>query len=379
MQRPRPIAFSSGLALAIVVLPLLAAVTLAADPSVTVRPGDTLTAISKRHGVSIEELVTLNAIDNPNRIYPGQRLRLAAAAARPGPKPPAAAPAAAPAARVHVVRSGENLTWIGRRYGVTVAAIVGANRLVDPSRIHPGQRLTIPGAPGPTAPAPAAARPGPKPPAAAPAAAPAARVHVVRSGENLTWIGRRYGVTVAAIVGANRLVDPSRIHPGQRLTIPGGTPAPTVRAAPRPLAPLPAATAAAMARRDDVRRLIVAEAKRFRVPTPLALAVAWHESGWRQGVVSSAGAIGVMQVMPATAEWVGESMFGTTVNLRDVRHNVRTGVRLLAHYLDRYDGNRDLVLAAYYQGQAAADRHGIYPMSRLYIASIRALERMLGG
>ena len=83
MQRPRPIAFSSGLALAVVVLPLLAAVTLAADPSVTVRPGDTLTAISKRHGVSIEELVTLNAIENPNRIYPGQRLRLAAAAARP--------------------------------------------------------------------------------------------------------------------------------------------------------------------------------------------------------------------------------------------------------------------------------------------------------
>jgi soluble lytic murein transglycosylase-like protein len=134
-----------------------------------------------------------------------------------------------------------------------------------------------------------------------------------------------------------------------------------------------------VAARDAVRRVIVEEAGRYGVPAAFALAVAWQESGWQQGVVSHAGAIGVMQLMPATAVWVGDAMLGAEVNPHDLRHNVRAGVRLLAHYLDRYDGNRDLVLAAYYQGQWATDHHGIYAVSRPYIASIRVLTGLFGG
>ena len=114
----------------------------------------------------------------------------------------------------------------------------------------------------------------------------------------------------------------------------------------------------------------------FGVPPAFALAVAWHESGWQQGVVSSAGAIGVMQLLPTTADWVGEAMLRTAVDPRDLRQNVRAGVRLLAHYLHRYAGDRGKVLAAYYQGQSAVDRHGIYPVSRPYIASIAVLEAL---
>jgi soluble lytic murein transglycosylase-like protein len=142
---------------------------------------------------------------------------------------------------------------------------------------------------------------------------------------------------------------------------------------------MPASMAAAVASRDAVRRVIVEEAARFGVPASFALAVAWQESGWQQGVVSHAGAIGVMQLMPATAVWVGEAMLRTAVNPHDLRHNVRAGVRLLAHYLARYDGNRDLVLAAYYQGQWATDHHGVYAVSRPYIASIRVLTDLFGG
>jgi soluble lytic murein transglycosylase-like protein len=142
---------------------------------------------------------------------------------------------------------------------------------------------------------------------------------------------------------------------------------------------MPESMASLVSERDPVRRLIVAEADRFGVPAAFALAVAWQESGWQQGVVSWAGAVGVMQLLPATGQWVGEAMLGTTVNLRDTAQNVRAGVRLLAHYLDRYDGNRDLALAAYYQGQTAADRHGVFEVSRPYIASIKALEALFGG
>jgi soluble lytic murein transglycosylase-like protein len=115
------------------------------------------------------------------------------------------------------------------------------------------------------------------------------------------------------------------------------------------------------------------------VPVAFALAVAWHESGWRAGVVSSAGAVGVMQLTPPTADWVGTSMLGQRVDLYDARSNVQAGITLLKHYLARYNGDRSLVLAAYYQGQTAADRYGVYAMTRAYIASILALEAFFAG
>ena len=197
----------------------------------------------------------------------------------------------------------------------------------------------------------------------------------MRAGEHLTGIARAYGTTIAAIAAANRLADPSRIYTGQRLTIPSSRSGPA--ASKRPA--MPTSMATLVAERTAVRSVIVAEASRFGVPRAFALAVAWQESGWQQRVVSWAGAVGVMQLLPATGEWVGQTMLGTRVDLHDTRQNVRAGVRLLAHYLERYDGNRDLVLAAYYQGQTAADRHGVFAVSRGYIASIKALEALFGG
>ena len=358
MHRPRILFLIGGLAAALALSPGLGASTLAADPVVVVRPGDTLTGISKRVGVPIPRLVELNHIANPNSIYAGQRLRTAAKVS--APKAPAAA-----AARVHVVTRGASLWAIAKQYGVSVSAMVAANRIANPSRIFAGQRLTVPGgsAPAPSAPT-----------------ATATRVHVVTRGSSLWAIAKHYGVSVSAIVVANGLANPSRIFAGQRLTIPGG-PAPA-QAAPAKASgaspAMPASMARLVAKRAWVRRVIVHAADSWDVPRAFALAVAWQESGWQQGVTSHAGAVGVMQLMPATADWVGHSMLGRRVDSNSTRSNVHAGVRLLKHYLQRYDGNRDLVLAAYYQGQAAVDRHGIYAVSRPYIASIRHLERLFG-
>ena len=287
----------AALATVLVVGPVLATVVLAADPTVTVQRGDTLTGIAKRHGLDLAGLVALNQLPDPNRIYPGQELRIGID------------PATAPAAAVLAVAPAE------------------------------------------------------------------AGVHVVARGENLTRIAGQYGVTVAAIVQANGIANPSRIIGGQRLVIPAVTAAPAAV----PAGAMPQSMAALVAQRDAVRQVIVEEANQYGVPVPLALAVAWQESGWRQGVVSSAGAVGVMQLMPATAEWVGDAMLGHRVDINDTRLNVRGGVRLLAHYLARYAGDLDLVLAAYYQGQSAVDRHGVYPVSWPYIASIKALRPLFGG
>lgn len=299
MHRSRLLAPLAALAAALALGPVLATVVLAADPTVIVKRGDTLTGIAKRHGLDLATIVALNQLPDPNRIYPGQELRIG----------------------------------------------------IDPATVT---AVTV----------------------AAVAAAPAdARVHVVARGENLTRIAAQYGVTIAAIVEANGIANPSRIIGGQRLVIPDGSTAPAAA----PTAALPPSMAALMAQRDAVRQVIVEEANQYGVPIALALAVAWQESGWRQGVVSSAGAVGVMQLMPATADWVGEAMLGHRVEINDTRLNIRGGVRLLAHYLHRYGGDLDLVLAAYYQGQSAVDRHGIYAVSRPYIASIKALQQLFGG
>jgi LysM repeat protein len=210
--------------------------------------------------------------------------------------------------------------------------------------------------------------------AAAPAApaAPAPATHRVAPGETLTGIARLHGSTIAAIATANGIGNPSLIRPGWVLVIPGATSPAAIGGA---ASAVPASMAARVAQRDDVRRLITAEAVAQGVPAALALAVAWQESGWQQGAVSSAGAIGIMQLIPASGAWVAQSMLGEPVNLYDAGSNVRAGVRLLRHYLDRYDGDRWLVLAAYYQGQTAVDRHGVYSVSRPYIESVLRLEQ----
>jgi N-acetylmuramoyl-L-alanine amidase len=373
LQRPRFLALAAVTSAAITLGPAMAAVALAADPTVVVQPGDTLTGISKRVQVPMSELIRLNALADPNRIFAGEILRIGTdpAAAQPVAAPPVAP--ATPTGQVHVVQPGENLTRIARQHGVSVDAIIAANGIADASRIYGGQQLTIPGAaPAAASPAQAAA------PTAATSAAPAAvaaQVHVVQRGETVIGIARRYGVSVDAIVAANGIADAGRIYGGQQLTIPGSAAEP----APTPVAAaVPPSMQALVAARAGVRQIIVEEAAAFGVPASFALAVAWQESGWQQSVVSHAGAVGIMQLMPATAEWVGEAMLGTPVDMYDPRQNVRAGVQLLAYYLNRYGGSHELALAAYYQGQRALDLHGIYPVSRPYIASILALETLFG-
>jgi LysM repeat protein len=366
--RAQRLALVGGIALAIALSPTLTVTVLAAEPTVVVQPGDTLTGIARRHGVSVARLAELNHLADPSRIFVGQRLRVGGG----GSSTSGGARPSASFRTIHVVNRGSSVWAIARHYGVSVASIVSANGLANPSRIFAGQRLVIPGASAPRTSRSGAGSGGG---GAAPRRA-ATVVHVVNRGSSLWTIARHYGVSVASIVSANGLANPSRIVVGQRLVIPGGT-APTASAAPR--AKMSSRMAAIVADRDFVRRIIMREADRHGVPRALALAVAWQESGWQQRVVSHAGAVGVMQLMPGTAEWVGQTMLGRPVRIHEARSNIAAGVRLLSHYLHRYGGNRELVLAAYYQGQRAVDQFGIYAVSRRYIASVRHLERLFGG
>lgn len=111
---------------------------------------------------------------------------------------------------LHVVKRGETLFSIARRYGVTVEAICAANDIVDPDHITVGQRLAIPV------------------PDVAASAAGAGATHVVRPGETLFRIAQQYGTTVTALAELNGLYNPGHIVVGQTLVIPGSPTMPTV-------------------------------------------------------------------------------------------------------------------------------------------------------
>jgi membrane-bound lytic murein transglycosylase D len=126
------------------------------DTKYTVRRGDTLSTIARRHHVRMSELVALNGLKSRNRIRVGQKLRLPSdvspakqstrkAAYKPTPSPTArpSTPAKLPASGLYEVRRGDNLTRIAEQFGLTLTDLVSMNRLKSRHRIAIGQRLRV--------------------------------------------------------------------------------------------------------------------------------------------------------------------------------------------------------------------------------------------
>ena len=116
---------------------------------------------------------------------------------------------------------------------------------------------------------------------------------------------------------------------------------------------------------------LTAWASRLGVSPDLVRALAWMESGYQPGVVSPVGARGVMQVMPVTREFVEQVFLGRQVP-QTVDGDIEVGILYLRHLLARFDGDTRLALGAWYQGEAAVRKFGLYKMTTPFVADVRA-------
>jgi len=137
----------------------------------------------------------------------------------------------------------------------------------------------------------------------------------------------------------------------------------------RPFGPQVFNSSASVTAPRELAMAIEDASRKHGVDPRLVAAVARRESAWRADVVSNKGAIGIMQLMPDTARYLG------VTNVYDARENIFGGTRYLRTLLDTFNGDLDLALAAYNAGPGAVEKYrGVPPYreTRAYVAAVRA-------
>lgn len=150
--------------------------------TVYVRTGDTLWAIAREYGTTVEAIARENRIADPNRIFAGERLRITL-------------PARGSGEEIYTVRRGDTPISIAGKFGVTLSALEDRNGLERGKTIYAGDKLSIPGA------------------------RMSGEFYVVRPGDTLFYISRRTGVPIRTLVGINRIKDPDLIYAGEHLKL----------------------------------------------------------------------------------------------------------------------------------------------------------------
>jgi peptidoglycan hydrolase-like protein with peptidoglycan-binding domain len=179
--------------------------------------------------------------------------------------------------------------------------------------------------------------------------------YVVHAGDSLTAIARTHGTSVAALATLNRIDVAKPIVIGLKLRLP---------------APAPGSLGAQSV---DVRSILDAWSARLGVDEHLVRALAWMESGYQTSIVSQAGAVGVLQTLPTTRDYVETVLNGAPI-AHTVSGDVEVGVLFLKHLLAVFNGDESLALAGWYQGERAVRTNGVYAISKPFVANVLALR-----
>ena len=317
-----------------------------APGEITVAAGDSVWSLATKHGVTVTELMKANKIPAHAMVRPGDRLAIPgqqdeASETKPAQTEPAENPEPkAPTAR-HTIASGDTIWDLAAKHGVSVLELQEANGLTASSLLRPGQALKIPGSRSApkaddAAHAPAAASaPEPAPKTKAPAAPNATPMPAVGD----TFAGRTY---------PQHVVDSANKHHAelQRRDLPS---------------------------QQAVQSMIRETAESMGVDPKLALAHAAQESGFQQGVVSPADAVGTMQVIPSAGEWAS-SLVGRDLDLLDTQDNITAGVAIIKELQDKAP-SKHMGIGAYYQGLHGVKTYGLFSDTKDYVRAVTAQEK----
>ncbi len=190
----------------------------------TVQPGETLTAIARRYGVGLGELMAINGLDNADAIVVGQTLRLTpvttteAAQVLPTPAPHDSGNPIASRNQTYTVGPGDSLAGIALDFGVDETSLRRINGLGTSTLLELGQVLIIPATRSDLAP----------PPTQVEASTAPSDVdrdtlsadYVVKPGDSLSMIAQENGFSLAAVMEANQIANADAIYVGQALRFP---------------------------------------------------------------------------------------------------------------------------------------------------------------
>ena len=281
--------------------------------------------------------------------------------------------AGSPGWGLYTIRQGDTLSDIAARYHTSVAKLVKVNRLPgNGNLIYAGESLKVPGAGGSSS-----------------GGSTGGRSHLVVRGDTLSGIAARYGVSQTALASANGIGRNNIVMLGATLRIPRGGSTSSASSnntfAGRTYSDSVVNAASAnrnrlagrnVPSRERMRDIIAAKARANGVDPALALAVSYQESGWNQGVVSVANAVGAMQVIPTTTDWIS-GVVGRRLDPLKAEDNATTGVVLLK-ILTQAASNERQAVAAYYQGLKSVRENGMYTDTKRYVANVMALKRQFG-
>ncbi|ATW24442.1 LysM peptidoglycan-binding domain-containing protein [Candidatus Formimonas warabiya] len=157
----------------------------------TIRSGDTLLRLADRFNTTVDAILDANPGLEPENLRVGQRICI----------PAAQAPVTCEGGTFYTIRSGDTLFRLADRFNTTVDAILDANPGLDPESLQVGRRICIPAAeaPSPTCPG---------------------RTYTIRSGDTLVVIAQRFGVTLQALLAANPGINPRMLRVGQVICLP---------------------------------------------------------------------------------------------------------------------------------------------------------------
>ena len=174
--------------------------------SYTVKSGDTLSGIASQYNTTVNQIVSLNQLSNPNLIYVGQVLKLKNSQTT---NSSSSSSTAATTAGTYTVKAGDTLSAIASRYSTSSSTLASLNSLSNPNLIYVGQVLKVSSNASTSSSTSSSAN----------STVTTAASYTVKSGDTLSAIAAKYGTTYQALASTNSISNPNDIYVGQVIKV----------------------------------------------------------------------------------------------------------------------------------------------------------------